>query len=167
MGLLYTLPAYVEPTMGGGDFLWVSRAHQPEPEERHVGNGLPCQADVFPFAINLESVLFRAECRQLLVWLSLVLVVEQVCLYLLICFLRFTCYYYFSLQFLLFLPHERFCFHLSQGYMLCSLGRTQLAEGGLSVLLTTFLATPLHVVTHCQAPLDEMKKLPFVNQLLV
>lgn len=42
------------------------------------GTACPARLDVFPFAINLESVLFRAECRQLLVWLSLVLVVEQV-----------------------------------------------------------------------------------------
>lgn len=47
LGLLYNLPAYVEPTMGGGNFLWVSRAHQPEPEVRHVGNGLPCKAECF------------------------------------------------------------------------------------------------------------------------
>ena len=31
----------------------------------------PARLDVLPFAINLESVLFRAECRQMLAWLSL------------------------------------------------------------------------------------------------
>lgn len=35
------------------------------------GTACPARLDVFPFAINLESVLLRAECRQLLAWLSL------------------------------------------------------------------------------------------------
>lgn len=154
--------------MGGGDFLWFARALQPEPEERKACGERPAlQGWMFFHLQSTLKVSFSEQnadsCWRGFRW---VLVVKQVCLYSLISCLRFTCYYCFSLQFLLVLPPERFCFHLSQGYILCSRGRTQLAEGGLSVLSTTFLATPLYAVT-CQALLDEMKKLLFVNQLLV
>lgn len=56
----------LKSTKGGGQFTRFSRALPPGPEERRGGGGRHARLDVFPFAINLESVLFRAECRQML-----------------------------------------------------------------------------------------------------
>lgn len=128
---IHALPEMCKkPTREGSQFTRFSRALPPEAEENQSGGERPARLDVFPFAVNLESVLFRAECSQMLAWLLCVLLVKQVCPCLPTRFLRFTCYCYLSLQFLLFLPCEAFCFHLTQGDILWHLGKIQLAHGG-------------------------------------
>lgn len=127
---IYPLPAYVEPTKGGGQFTRFSRALPPAPEERQWwGKGL--QRWMFFHLQSTLKVPFSEQNADRywhgFLW---VLVVKQICPHSLTCFLRFTCYYYFILQFLLFLPCETFCFHLPQGYILWSPERIQPAQGG-------------------------------------
>lgn len=91
-----------------------------------------------------------------------ILVVKQVCPSLLICFLRFACYYVSS-KFLLFLPGERFCFHLSQGYILWSLRST--ADSGWPLNVNYLSSSSMLCCNQLSSTLlDERKKMPFVNQ---
>lgn len=94
-----------------------------------------------------------------------VLAVEQVCPYLLICFSRCTCHYYLVLPFLFFSFTERVFSPLKVTFS-GALGEHRWRGWPLTAS-TTFPATSLCAAPICQALLEEMKKLPFVNQLLL
>lgn len=138
-----------------GPFIGFSRALQQEEEERSVRCFSICNQ---PWTCPSRSGVVRC-------WHGFfcVLVVKQVCPSLLICFLRFACYCCVSSKFLLFLPGERFCFHLSQGYILWSLRST--ADSGWPLNVNYLSSSSMLCCNQLSSTLlDKRKKLPFVNQ---
>lgn len=115
--MLKSTPSLHVEHHGRGHFTGFPRAPQ-------QSQGKAVRLGVFPFAVNLESVLPRAESSGLAVLGALV--VEQVCPHLLICFSRCTCCSYFVLPLFLFSSQETVFSSLEPGAACLLLATSQL-----------------------------------------